>query len=45
LGVVLADRIASKLARGRVEKVADTGHFMPMEKPREIAQMAVEFLK
>ncbi len=44
LGVVLADTIASKLANGRVVKVADTGHFMPMEKPADIAQMAIEFL-
>ena len=44
LGVVLADSIASKLAHGRVVKVADTGHFMPMEKPADIAQMAIEFL-
>jgi pimeloyl-ACP methyl ester carboxylesterase len=44
LGVVLADSIASKLAHGRVVKVADTGHFMPMEKPTDIAQMAIEFL-
>jgi pimeloyl-ACP methyl ester carboxylesterase len=45
LGIVLADKIASARRNGRVEKVADTGHFMPMEKPREIAEMAVEFLK
>jgi len=45
LGIVLADKIASARKNGRVEKVADAGHFMPMEKPREIAAMAVEFLK
>jgi pimeloyl-ACP methyl ester carboxylesterase len=45
LGVVLADSIASKLANGRVEKVAETGHFMPMEKPGDIAQMAIDFLR
>jgi pimeloyl-ACP methyl ester carboxylesterase len=45
LGVVLADNIASKLAHGRVEKIADTGHFMPMEKPADIARMAIDFLK
>ena len=31
--------------KGRVETVADTGHFMPMEKPADIAQMAIDFLK
>jgi len=45
LGVVLADSIASRLTNGRVVKVADTGHFMPMEKPADIAQMALDFLK
>ena len=45
LGIVLADKIASMRKNGRVEKVADTGHFMPMEKPREIAEIAIEFLK
>jgi pimeloyl-ACP methyl ester carboxylesterase len=45
LGVTLAETIASKLAHGRVEKVADTGHFMPMEKPFGVAQMALDFLK
>jgi pimeloyl-ACP methyl ester carboxylesterase len=45
LGAPLANLIASKLAQGRVEKVADTGHFMPMEKPFSIAQMALDFLK
>lgn len=45
LGVMLADSIASKLAPGRVKKIADTGHFMPMEKPADIAQMAIDFLK
>jgi len=45
LGVVLADSIASKLPHGRVEKIANTGHFMPMEKPADIARMAIDFLK
>ena len=45
LGRTLADMIASKLKRGRVEKVPDTGHFMPMEQPAAIAQKAIEFLK
>ena len=41
----LSDSIASKLTKGRVVNVAETGHFMPMEKPAAIAQMAVDFLK
>ncbi len=45
LGITLSATIASKLAKGRVVNVADTGHFMPMEKPAEIAQMAIDFLK
>jgi len=44
LGLTLADKIALTRQSGRVETIADTGHFMPMEKPRDIAQMAVEFL-
>jgi pimeloyl-ACP methyl ester carboxylesterase len=45
LGVTLSDTIASKLPKGRVINVADTGHFMPMEKPSEIVQLAIDFLK
>lgn len=41
----LSDSIAAKLPKGRVVNIADTGHFMPMEKPRDIAQMAIEFLR
>jgi len=41
---MLAEMIASKLAKGRVEKVPDTRHFMPMEGPREIASKAVDLL-
>ena len=45
LGITLSDTIASKLKKGRVVNIADTGHFMPMEKPVEIAQMALDFLR
>ena len=45
LGITLSGTIASKLKSGRVENIADTGHFMPMEKPVDIAQMAIDFLK
>lgn len=41
----LSDSIAARLRKGRVVNVADTGHFMPMEKPTEIAQMAIDFLR
>lgn len=44
LGITLSGTIASKLKQGRVENIADTGHFMPMEKPADIARMAVDFL-
>jgi pimeloyl-ACP methyl ester carboxylesterase len=44
LGITLSGRIASKLRKGWVENIADTGHFMPMEKPGDIARMAVDFL-
>ncbi len=40
----LADRIASELLHGRVVIVPGTGHFMPMEKPAAVAQIALEFL-
>jgi pimeloyl-ACP methyl ester carboxylesterase len=44
LGITLAELIAARRTQGRVVKVADTGHFMPMEKPADIAQMAIDFL-
>ncbi len=45
LGITLSDQIAARLRHGRVVNVPDTGHFMPMEKPEEVAQMAIEFLR
>lgn len=45
LGITLSDRIAERLRHGRVVNVPDTGHFMPMEKPEEVARMATEFLR
>ncbi len=45
LGLSLSDKIAARLANGRVVNVPGTGHFMPMEKPDEVARMAVEFLR
>ncbi|HXN86958.1 MAG TPA: alpha/beta hydrolase, partial [Candidatus Binataceae bacterium] len=44
LSATLADSIAAKLHNGRVVMVPDTGHFMPMEKPVEVAQMTIDFL-
>lgn len=44
LGITLSETIASKLKKGRVVNVADAGHFVPMEKPADIAQMAIDFL-
>jgi pimeloyl-ACP methyl ester carboxylesterase len=41
----LSDSIAAKLPKGRVMNIADTGHFMPMEKPADIAAMAIDFLR
>ena len=45
LGITLSEKIASKLRHGRVVNVADTGHFMPMEKPADTAGMALDFLR
>jgi pimeloyl-ACP methyl ester carboxylesterase len=45
LGITLSEAIAAKRTEGRVANVADTGHFMPMEKPADLAQMAVDFLR
>jgi len=44
LGISLADKIAAKLTHGRVVKMPGVGHFLPMEEPEVVAQMAVEFL-
>jgi pimeloyl-ACP methyl ester carboxylesterase len=45
LAASLSDSIAAKLRNGRVVKVVGTGHFMPMEKPDDVARMAVDFLR
>jgi pimeloyl-ACP methyl ester carboxylesterase len=45
LAASLSDSIAAKLRKGRVVKVAGTGHFMPMEKPDEVARIALDFLR
>ncbi len=45
LGAVLSEKIAAGLRNGRVVNVAGAGHFMPMEMAREVAEMALEFLR
>jgi len=42
-GIVFKERIAASGAHRRVEVIAGTGHFLPMEKPEKVAQMATEF--
>jgi pimeloyl-ACP methyl ester carboxylesterase len=44
LGLPLAAKIAAKLKQGRVVKIPDAGHLVPMEKPDLVARMAVDFL-
>ena len=43
-GPFAGGKIAAKLKQGRVVKIPDAGHFLPMEKPDLVAQMAVDFL-
>ena len=45
LGASLSGKVARQLKHGRVIDVADTGHFLPMEKPDYAADQAIEFLK
>ena len=45
LGASLSGKVAEQLKNGRVIDVADTGHFLPMEKPEYAADQAIEFLK
>jgi pimeloyl-ACP methyl ester carboxylesterase len=44
LGASLSGKVAKELKNGRVIDVADTGHFLPMEKPDYVADQACEFL-
>jgi len=43
-GSHLADRIAAERKHGRVMNVPRAGHFLPMEQPHLIAELASEFL-
>jgi pimeloyl-ACP methyl ester carboxylesterase len=45
LGASLSGKVARQLKNGRVIDVADTGHFLPMEKPDFAADQAIKFLK
>src|ERR1700723_1746398 len=45
LGASLSGKVAAQLKNGRVIDVADTGHFLPMEKPEYAAEQSIEFLK
>ncbi|MGA7872744.1 MAG: alpha/beta hydrolase [Candidatus Binatus sp.] len=45
LGASLSGKVAKQLKNGRVIDVADTGHFLPMEKPDYVAHQAIEFFK
>jgi lipase len=45
LGASLSGKVAERLKNGRVIDVADTGHFLPMEKPDYVADQAIEFFK
>jgi pimeloyl-ACP methyl ester carboxylesterase len=44
LGASLSRKVAQQIKNGRVIDVADTGHFMLMEKPEYAADLAIEFL-
>ncbi|HYB89642.1 MAG TPA: alpha/beta hydrolase [Candidatus Binataceae bacterium] len=43
VGGTLSEKIARELKHGRVVKVPGTGHFLPMEKPEVVSQLAIEF--
>lgn len=45
LGLTLAPRLARERKNGRVMEIPGAGHFVPMEQPDRVSQLAVEFLK
>ena len=43
-GVALVDRLSAGAPHRRVAVIPGAGHFIPMEKPDEVARMAIDFL-
>ncbi len=43
LGSLISARISGQLKNGRVITVEGSGHFMPMERPEEVAGIAIDF--
>ncbi|HZO81795.1 MAG TPA: alpha/beta hydrolase [Candidatus Binataceae bacterium] len=43
VGNAISEKISTQLRHGRVVTIAGTGHFLPMERPEEVARMAREF--
>ena len=44
-GIMFKEQIVASGAHRRVEVIAGAGHFLPMEQPEKVAQMAIEFLR
>jgi pimeloyl-ACP methyl ester carboxylesterase len=42
-GVRFADKLSADLKTARILKFPDAGHFLPLEKPETVAQLALEF--
>jgi len=43
LGTMVGAKIGARMRNGRVMTIPDSGHFMPMERPEEVAKIAIEF--
>jgi pimeloyl-ACP methyl ester carboxylesterase len=43
LGASISGKMAARLKNGRLVTVKDSGHFMPMEHPEEIARISIDF--
>jgi pimeloyl-ACP methyl ester carboxylesterase len=43
VGNTISGKIAAQLKHGRVVTISETGHFLPMERPEEVARMTIEF--
>jgi pimeloyl-ACP methyl ester carboxylesterase len=43
LGAMVGAKIGARLRKGRVMTIPESGHFMPMERPEEVARIAIEF--